>query len=408
LKSYSIVSYSRMRIFRLVLLIVTTGLWMGAVMASCTQENKDEASKRIEKDDITKLNALPLEVPTPDDNPTTPQKVALGRLLFFDPILSGHQDVACATCHHPEFGFAESLEISIGVNGVGTGSKRDFKTPNAIPFVKRNSQTVLNTAYNGVTLKGATDPANAPMFWDVRTKSLENQSLEPIKSFEEMRGHGYEKEAALDSVVKRLKRISQYRRLFQQAFLTPDAINSLNLARAIAAYERTLVGGNTRFDQYMRGDKNALSINEIEGLQLFLKSGCAKCHNGPMLSDYQVHSLGVPDNEKLPQSDAGVDNQYKFRTPSLRNLRYTAPYMHSGKLRTLEQVLEFYEDLSGDKIRNPLVKKSQLDPIVEVLKVDFKDISLIVEFLNTLNDESFDRSVPQSVPSGLKVGGNLN
>lgn len=394
--------------FRLVLLIVTTGLWIGAVMASCTQENKDEASKRIEKDDITKLNALPPEVPTPDDNPTTPQKVALGRLLFFDPILSGHKDVACATCHHPEFGFAESLEISIGVNGVGTGSKRDFKTPNDIPFVKRNSQTVLNAAYNGVTLKGATDPANAPMFWDVRAKSLENQSLEPIKSFEEMRGYGYEKEAALDSVVNRLKRIPQYRRLFQQAFSTNDAINSLNLARAIAAYERTLVGGNSRFDQYMRGDKNALSINEIEGLQLFLKSGCAKCHNGPMLSDYQLHTLGVPDNEKLPQSDAGVDNQYKFRTPSLRNLRYTAPYMHSGKLRTLEQVLEFYEDLSGDKIRNPLVQKFQLDPIVEILKVDFKDISLIVEFLNTLNDENFDRSVPQNVPSGLKVGGNLN
>jgi cytochrome c peroxidase len=246
------------------------------------------------------------------------------------------------------------------------------------------------------------------MFWDLRAKSLENQSLEPIKSFEEMRGHRYAKEAALDSVVNRLKKITEYRRLFQEAFSTSDAINSQNLARAIAAYERTLVGGNSRFDQYMRGDRSALSINEMDGMQVFLKSGCAKCHNGPMLSDYKVHALGVPDNEKLPQSDAGVDNQYRFRTPSLRNLRFTAPYMHSGKLKTLEQVLEFYEDLAGDKIRNPLVGKQHIDPIIELLKVDFKDISLMVEFLNTLNDDSFDRTLPKRVPSGLPVGGNLN
>ncbi len=181
-----------------------------------------------------------------------------------------------------------------------------------------------------------------------------------------------------------------------------------NMAKAIAAYERTLVGGNSRFDQYLRGDKNALSINEVDGMQAFLKSGCAKCHNGPMLSDYQLHALGVADNEKLAQSDAGVDNQYKFRTPTWRNAGYTAPYRHSGTLKTLEHVLEFYEDLAGDKIRNPKVKKEQLDPIVENLKVDFKDISLIVEFLNTLNDDQFDRSVPQRVPSGLKPGGNLN
>lgn len=394
--------------FRNGLEVLVLGVWLGTTISSCIGESKQEQTKAKEIDDITKLAALPTEIPTPADNPTSPEKVALGRLLFFDPILSGHKDVACATCHHPEFGFAESLEISIGVNGRGTGSNRDFSTHSDIPFVKRNSQTILNAAFNGLTLTSSADASNAPMFWDLRAKSLENQSLEPIKSFEEMRGHRYSEAAALDSVVNRLKKIAEYRRLFQEAFAIPDAINSQNLARAIAAYERTLVGGNSRFDQYMRGDRNALSVNEIDGMQLFLKSGCAKCHNGPMLSDYKVHALGVPDNEKLPQSDAGVDNQYKFRTPSLRNLRFTAPYMHSGKIKTLEHVLEFYEDLAGDKIRNPLVGKEQIDPIVEILQVDFKDISLIVEFLNTLNDDQFDRTIPKRVPSGLPVGGNLN
>ncbi len=398
-----------MTILRYSLLTLAIATWLSAMFIGCTGESRQERTPTLPEDDITKLAALPTEVPTPADNPSSPQKIALGRLLFFDPILSGHKDVACATCHHPEFGFAESLEISIGVNGRGMGSKRDFVTPvGDIPFVKRNSQTILNAAFNGLTLNGSADAAHAPMFWDLRAKSLENQSLEPIKSFEEMRGHRYATEVALDSVVNRLKKIAEYRRLFQEAFTASDAINSQNLARAIAAYERTLVGGNSRFDQYMRGDRNALSVNEIDGMQVFLKSGCAKCHNGPMLSDYKVHALGVPDNEKLLKSDAGVDNQYKFRTPSLRNLRFTGPYMHSGKLKTLEQVLEFYEDLAGDKIRNPLVGKEHIDPIIETLKVDFKDISLIVEFLNTLNDDQFDKTIPKRVPSGLPVGGNLN
>ena len=398
-----------MTILRYSLLTLAIATWLSAMFIGCTGESRQERTPTLPEDDITKLAALPTEVPTPADNPSSPQKIALGRLLFFDPILSGHKDVACATCHHPEFGFAESLEISIGVNGRGMGSKRDFVTPvGDIPFVKRNSQTILNAAFNGLTLNGSADAAHAPMFWDLRAKSLENQSLEPIKSFEEMRGHRYATEVALDSVVNRLKKIAEYRRLFQEAFTASDAINSQNLARAIAAYERTLVGGNSRFDQYMRGDRNALSVNEIDGMQVFLKSGCAKCHNGPMLSDYKVHALGVPDNEKLLKSDAGVDNQYKFRTPSLRNLRFTGPYMHSGKLKTLEQVLEFYEDLAGDKIRNPLVGKEHIDPIIETLKVDFKDISLIVEFLNTLNDDQFDKAIPKRVPSGLPVGGNIN
>ncbi len=181
--------------------LMAVALWMTVTVWGCGEEKTQK--KMVEQDDISKLAALPTEVPFPADNAPSDEKVALGRLLFFDPILSGHRDVACATCHHPEFGFAESLELSIGANGRGMGSKRTFNVPNDIPFVKRNSQTILNAAFNGVMLATATTPSNAPMFWDVRAKSLENQALEPIKALEEMRGHQYASEAALDSVVNR-------------------------------------------------------------------------------------------------------------------------------------------------------------------------------------------------------------
>jgi cytochrome c peroxidase len=390
------------------LFVVSCGLIICFIW-SCTQNSteKTRSKPRLVPDDITVLAALPLEVPFPADNPITEKKTALGKLLFYDPILSGNKDVACATCHHPEFGYSESLEISIGVNGSGLGSKRAFRMPNDIPFVKRNAQTVVNSAFNGIANNGKPDAAIAPMFWDLRTKSLELQSLEPIKAFEEMRGHAYADSEAVQKVVERLKQIKEYRQLFEYAFDSKNAITKENLAKAIATYERTLVANNSRFDQYMRGNKTILSRNEIDGMNLFLKAGCSKCHNGPMFSDFKTHAMGVADNEKLGFSDDGFEKKYAFRTPTLRNLRSTYPYMHSGKLTTLQMVLEFYEDLSGGKVSNPKVTRDQIDPLVNKLKVEFRDISSILEFLSTLNDESFDKSIPSGVPSNLKVGGDI-
>jgi hypothetical protein len=132
--------------------------------------------------------ALPLAVPAPADNPTTPERVALGRLLFWDPVLSGQKDVACATCHHPAFGYSDGLDLSIGANGVGMGTARAFAAGHASRLVKRNSQTVLNVAFNGLTASADSTPAAAPMFWDLRVQSLEAQALEPLKALEEMRG----------------------------------------------------------------------------------------------------------------------------------------------------------------------------------------------------------------------------
>jgi cytochrome c peroxidase len=351
-------------------------------------------------------SALPQTVDAPADNPASPAKVTLGRLLFWDPVLSGNKDVACATCHHPDFGYAENLDISIGVNGIGLGTRRKFATPNSIPFVKRNSQSLLNTAFNGIDREGHYNPSTAPMFWDIRSLGLEAQALEPIKTFEEMRGDAYSQEQALDSVVARLKTIPEYGTLFTRAFGNRQAISSGNLGKALAAFERTLVANNSPFDRQMRGDKSAMTEAQIRGMAQFERVGCGNCHNGPMFSDYKLHVLGVPDNGKLQVSDSGVNGTYAFRTASLRDLAFTAPYMHSGVFSTLEDVLNFY-NRAGRRIRNGNSNGGQADPLLRQLRgVNFASRD-IIEFLGALNDQSFDKTIPARVPSGLRPGGRI-
>ena len=361
---------------------------------------------------------LPTTVAAPADNPTTAEKVVLGRLLFWDPLLSGQKDVSCATCHHPDFGYAENLDLSIGANGVGLGAERTFAPGSPVRPVKRNSQTVLNSAFNGIDNAGHHTPAEAPMFWDVRVKSLEAQALEPMRALEEMRGDAYSAESAISTVVSRLAANGEYRRLFAQAFGNKNAVNAQNLGRALAAFERSLVTTNAPFDHYMRGDTTAMTAQQIQGMNRFQSIGCANCHSGPMFSDFKVHVLGVPDNEKLPTSDAGVDNTYAFRTPSLRNLSYTAPYMHSGVFTSLNQVVNFYNRVNrgggrggggrrggGNEAVNTNVSRDQLDPLLRQLNLRGGRQADLLAFLDALNDPGFDRTIPATVPSGLAVGG---
>ena len=357
--------------------------------------------------DTSPLTALPQAVIAPSGNPHSLAKADLGRLLFWDPILSGSEDVACATCHHPEFGYAENLDISIGVNGVGLGSARSFASPNSIPFVKRNSQTILNTAFNGIDPQGRYDPATAPMFWDVRAQGLEAQALIPLLTFEEMRGHAYSEDDAVDSVVTRLKGIPAYEELFTSAF--GGEISAENLGKALAAFQRTLLANNSPYDRYMRGDSEAMTRVQVQGMRQFERVGCKDCHNGPMFSDYKLHVLGIPDNRKLPESDrGGVDQSYAFRTASLRNLAYTAPYMHSGVFRTLDDVLDFYDDRGRRDARNQNLVRDQLDPLLRGLgDVDDHEREIIA-FLGALNDDSFDKTIPAQVPSGLPPGGRIH
>ena len=362
------------------------------------------------------ISALPQSVNAPPDNPLTADKIALGKLLFWDPILSGNRDVACATCHHPRNAYAEDRDLSIGVNGVGYGRSRRFQSPNSIPFVKRNSPTMVNIGFNGISQAGEYSPANAPMFWDMRVNSLETQALEPIKSFEEMRGDTYPEDKALETVVARLNAIPKYRALFSKAFGSENAVNATNLGKAIASFGRSLVSNNSPFDRYMRGDRSAMTAAQLEGMERFERVGCTECHNGPMFSDFKVHVLGVPDHGTLTQTDRGMADMplafrtpsfagtpYAFRTASLRNLRHTAPYMHSGRFSTLGGVLDFYDDLP----ENPNVRRRDVDPLARRLDDPDDAADAIIAFLGALNDDSFDKTIPSRVPSGLNPGGRI-
>ena len=357
---------------------------------------------------------LPPVAVAPAGNPTTPAKVALGRLLFWDPVLSGPRDVACATCHHPQFGYAENRDLSVGVTGTGLGHRRRLAPGSSIPLVKRNSQTILNVAFNGIGEDASYDPLRAPMFWDVRARSLESQALEPLKALEEMRGRTYPEEKAVESVVARLDAIPEYRRLFAGAFGSERAVSADNLGKALAAFQRSLVANNSPVDRYMRGDGDAMSAAAVNGMRRFERIGCINCHKGPMFSDYQLHVLGVPDNPALPASDAGAGERgtgerYAFRTASLRNLAFTAPYMHSGIFETLEDVLEFYDDVDSRRgnDRNPNVSREELDPLLRRLRGVDEDDEDLLAFLDALSDGSFDRTVPARVPSGLPAGGRI-
>jgi cytochrome c peroxidase len=229
----------------------------------------------------SRLAALPLTAPAPVDNPTTADRIALGRLLFWDPILSGDRDVACATCHHPEFGYSDGRALSIGVNGAGLGTARAFVPGHPTRFVKRNSQTIVNVAFNGVTSTGDVVPTRAPMFWDLRVVSLEAQALEPLKALEEMRGDETGEDQAVSAVIGRLQAIPEYRRLFAGAFGGSAPVNALNLGRALAAFQRSVVAVNSPFDRYMRGDTSALTPEQVRGMDRFERIGCVNCHHGP-------------------------------------------------------------------------------------------------------------------------------
>ena len=355
------------------------------IVSSCTTDEDVLVPITIEELDEV-IGILPDVVIAPIDNPTTPEKVELGRKLFWDPVLSGNFDVACATCHHPDKGWGDNLNRSIGVGGIGLGENRTGSLT-----VKRNAHTIINSAFNGIDVNGNYDPSNAVMFWDNRVASLEEQSLEPIKSMEEMRGNTYTEDEAITVVSQRLTDIPEYVSLFNSAFGDNTTIDGDKISKAIAAYERTLIANNSRFDQYYRGDTNALSDLEIQGLSAFIGMNCTACHGGPMFSDYELHDLGVPENGI---NDNGIDG--KFRTPTLRNLPVTGPYFHNGEFATLEAAVDFYDDFE------------QNDADAQSLNFNEDQVGAVVAFIRALNDDNFDRTIPDNVPSGLSVGGNIN
>jgi cytochrome c peroxidase len=367
-------------------------------------------------------------------------QVELGRLLFWDPILSGSKDVACASCHHPDFAYADGRDLSLGAGSVGLGPNRTSISNGQIPVVKRNSPTILNTAFNGLDDNGRRGRRNgnvlnvgdsfagvnqtrAPMFWDSRVRSLEAQALEPLKMLEEMRGNAYPEAVALDSVVARLQAIPEYVTLFRSVFGLETTINATQLGQAIAAFERSLVAVNSPFDRFRAGDQTALTPQQQRGMEAFEDANCDECHDGLMFSDFDLHAEGVAENPALAEPDAGA-GRFRFRTPSLRNVALTAPYMHNGMLPTLEDVLRFYD---AGRSENPNVingggrggrngnDRDQDGNNLARLDNDFRQVDDmseqemqdIVAFLNALTDTNFDRTIPARVPSGLTPGGGI-
>jgi cytochrome c peroxidase len=258
------------------------------------------------------LGLLPT-VTHPQDNPFSQEKVALGRELFFEKDLSGSRQWACASCHVPELGWSDGQTLSFG---------HDRQR------VKRNSPTIMNAAHK---------PA---LFHDGRAATLEEQVIGPILAADEMKGDPEE-------IVKRLKNNPEYPSKFEQVF-GADAITMENVAKAIACFERSIVGGRSRFDQFLKGKSEALSDEALRGLHLFrTKAGCINCHNGPNFSDGKFHDVGLSYYGRRLQ-DLGryeISKDPKdvgaFLTPTLRNIERTAPYMHNG-LFELDGVINLY------------------------------------------------------------------
>ena len=295
------------------------------------------------------LAPLPLEVPTPKNNPASKEKIALGKSLFFDPRLSGDNSMSCATCHVPEKGWADGQALSKGDRG---------------KLLALHTPTVLNVGFFG------------QLFWDGRAKSLEEQALGPIQSADEMNQN-------LPALVAELNAIPGYTTQFQQVFGTP--VTEAGISQALAAFQRSLVAHNSPFDRYLKGDKSALSDAARHGLELFQgEAGCVRCHHGPLLSDEKFYRLGVSfDEAGLAAVTKNKDDTAKFRTPSLRNVAQTGPYMHNGSLKTLENVVEFY--YRGVPSRTPDGLKLDIQPLSAQ---SFSDIADLVSFLESLTGET--------------------
>ncbi|SEN38401.1 cytochrome c peroxidase [Mesobacillus persicus] len=328
----------KLKIFSLLLLAV------GLVACSNTEEAK--APEQEEKPDITVSSLLvPIgDVPVPEDNPMTDDAIELGKTLFFDHRLSGDNKQSCATCHIPGAGYGDNRAKFVGHEG--------FEGP-------RNSPTVINSGYY------------TSNFWDGRAASLEEQALGPIESAVEMN-------QPLDELVEKLAAIEGYEELFREAFGGPITLD--NVAKAIAAFERTIVVQDTAFDRFLEGDNDALSAQEIRGLDLFQgKASCISCHQGENLSDNKFHNIGLSGDEGRMAITGEASDEGAFRTAGLYGITHTAPYMHDGRFETLEEVVDYYNHGGED---NP--NKSSF--IFELNLTDDEKADLVA-FLKVLGGE---------------------
>lgn len=301
-------------------------------------------------------------VPWPEDNPYTEQKAELGRILYFDKRLSSDGTVSCSSCHQVQRAFADHRSISTGVHG---------------RLGKRHAPTLINCAYNSL------------QFWDGRADSLEAQCKGPISNPLEMTTLTDSKEA-LDACAKRINQIAGYRPLFKEAFGHEEATID-DIAKAISTFERTIFSYNSAHDRFVAGDKTAMTKEQIHGMKLYNKSGCANCHYGPNLTDGKFTNIGVGMDAKEP--DLGRYEVTKaekdwgaFKVPTLRDVSHTAPYMHDGSLKTLEEVVDFY-DKGG-------IPNKNLHPQIRELNLTVEEKKALVAFLKAFDGEGWQHFAP--------------
>ena len=267
-------------------------------------------------------------LPVPESNPLTIEKIKLGRQLFFDTRLSRDGSMSCATCHDPKLAFGDSRKLAVGVAG----------TPGA-----RRSPRIVNRVYG------------RSFFWDGRASSLESQVLQPISDPKEM-------DLKLEEAVTRV------------GFDVPTMRN------ALASYVRSILSGDSPYDRYLQGDRTALTEQQRTGLKLFSgKAGCASCHLGPNLTDERFHNTGIgwPADQGRFAVTKKPEDRGAFKTPTLRDVARSQPFMHDGSLATLEEVIDFYD--KGGK------RNEHLDADIRELHLSAEEKSALVAFLRALN-----------------------
>ena len=298
---------------------------------------------------------LPTSAPAPADNPTTAEKIELGKMLYHDPRLSSTGTVSCASCHNTMLGGEDNRPNSMGVNGQTGG---------------RSAPTVWNSAFNDV------------QFWDGRAASLEAQAAGPVTNPIEMGMKSW------DDVVSRLMTIHGYQVAFEQAF-GGNAITKDNATKAIAAYERTLITPTSPYDNYVSGDKSAFTDQQVRGMNKALELGCTGCHSGPafngpgMFQKFPIHSNAFyaakyhfKDDKGLAEVTKKADDEHMWKVPTLRNIALTAPYFHNGIVKTLGEAVT-------------VMAKVQLDK-----DLSKEDVADIVAFLNGLTGEFPKQTMP--------------
>jgi len=307
----------------------------------------------------------------------SPQEIDLGRYLFFDPVLSGDKTQSCAHCHHPDLGFADGRGRSIGKDG---------------KLLSRGAPSLWNVTFQ------------KKFFWDSRSDNLQEQALEPLLSPIEMA-------ATIKGIEAELNNNITYRQLFGVTYPSSrkEGINIDHVTRALAAFEATLISLNSPYDRYAHGDQNALSSEELEGHNIFRSfvTRCSQCHTPPLFTNGELAVIGSPEPEGLPR-DSGVQGvngdpvfRGAFKTPTLRNISLTAPYMHSGRFSSLNEVIKFYNDGRGNAV--PPGEKMHINWHIVNFDLSAEEIRKLVAFLGTLVDETMKPEIPRRVPSGLPV-----